>query len=57
MGYVSFISDQLEAIQKVTLARLICENIRVESIQPAVFKVPEKTTHDDDNQNGEDFER
>lgn len=33
---------QIKAIQQVTLARVICENVRVDSIQPAVFKVPDE---------------
>ncbi|XP_071832888.1 peroxidasin homolog pxn-2-like isoform X2 [Apostichopus japonicus] len=39
--------DQVEAIQKMTLARLICENIRLDSIQPAVFKLPDEKQADD----------
>ncbi|PIK36697.1 ovoperoxidase [Apostichopus japonicus] len=38
----SLTKDQIKAIQQVTLARVICENVRVDSIQPAVFKVPDE---------------
>lgn len=38
-GVQAFSEDQLAAIKKVTMARVICDNVNVDTIQPAVFKL------------------
>lgn len=36
---LSRLVEQLAAIKKVTMSRVICENVFVEKIQPAAFKM------------------
>ncbi|KAJ8043604.1 Peroxidasin [Holothuria leucospilota] len=40
-GPQAFTDDQLDAIRRVTMARIICDNVNVDEIRPAVFRLNE----------------